>query len=440
MAQGTESAVMKYEARDGQEITLTFDIVRRYLVQGHPEFVTVQEFMYFMGVCQSQGMNPFKRDCYLLKYTKDDPAAIITAIDFLRSRAKAQPDCRGWKAVIILQVNGNVEYREGTLILDGEKLVGGWFQAKPAGWDEPVKWTVPLKTYIKHKKDGGITRFWQPDNQPGQISKVCESQGLRKCWPSEFQNLYTDAEISPDDGMRGLPEIPENTTEGESGETVDADAHEEFDAAVATLKGINLDHLNKYVTFGARVSDKTVYEFKQEAIERFNEFLASFQKWEPKNYPIQEKGESSEVDKIRMSLEAEDLRLYDELKNVKGSSLEVRVARLETQILNASPQFQEWLEKTKWANVYKGSKAYPFIKKENAATGQDALPGGDSEGETEPLADDDEKYPIKCTNKEVAADRVYADYCEGRCRFREKADGSVCEDYLNYVDELTGRE
>jgi len=369
MKEETKSAVIEYDAKDGQRIVLTFDLIRRYLVQGHPEFVTVQEFMYFMGVCQSQGMNPYKRDCYLIKYTQGDSAAIITAIDFLRSRAKAQPDCKGWKAGIILQVNGNVEYREGTFLLDNEKLVGGWFQGKPAGWDEPIRWTVPLKTYIKRKKDGSITRFWQADNQPGQIAKVAECQGLKKCWPQEFQNLYTDAEIAPDDGVRGLPEIPEQTGKEVDAE-FDADAHEEFDKTIGQLKALNLDHLNEYVTFAARVSDKTVYELKQEAIQQFDNFLASFQKWEAKKYPGEQKPDSSDKDPIR-----------EEYIRLKTAGFSTWVHKNLDAIRNMEQQYRVEI-KAKWMMLYP-QDTYPLDKQENAATGQDALSVGDSEDETE---------------------------------------------------------
>ena len=50
----TQTAVVKYQARDGQTITLSFETIRKYLVQGHPEYVTPQELMYFMGVAKSR--------------------------------------------------------------------------------------------------------------------------------------------------------------------------------------------------------------------------------------------------------------------------------------------------------------------------------------------------------------------------------------------------
>lgn len=190
-----ERGVVKYQAKDGNEVALSFDTIRKFLVHGKPEFVTNQEMIFFMGICKARGLNPFAKDCYLMKYTSNDPAAIITSIDYFRARAKAQADCKGWKAGIIVQdKDGNVKRSSG-LLLENEKLIGGWFSAKPGGWEEPFELEVNLKPYIKTRQDGQPTRFWQTDNQPTMIRKVAESQGLREVWPSEFAKLYVEEEV-----------------------------------------------------------------------------------------------------------------------------------------------------------------------------------------------------------------------------------------------------
>lgn len=440
MKEETKAAVMVYEARDGVEITLTFDVIRRYLVQGHPEFVVPSEFMYFMGVCKSQGMNPFKKDCYLIKYTQKDSAAIIVAIDFLRSRAKAQSDCKGWNAGIILQKDNVVEFREGTLILEDEKLVGGWFEGKPAAWDKPIKWSVPLKTYLKKTREGNLTRFWETDNQPGQIAKVAESQGLKKCWPQEFQNLYTNAEIAPDDGIKGLPEIPEETGEEVDAE-FDADAHEDFDKKVP--KDAKPDRVKEFLGLVQRGAEKTTFEVKQEAFDHWDDFWASFVKWQGKKYGSEQTESTDNEDKVRMKLEPEDLSLYDELKNVRSSSLEARVREHYVRISHTSQKFQDWLKNVKWKNVYKGAKPYPLDKAEDAATEHVAPSGEDSEdnieiaqpGAEEGIVDDESNW-IDCSHKEIAADRIKVTYCEGGCRKRENENGEIiCKDYMAYLEK-----
>ena len=193
---GEEKSVVEYKSHDGQELKLSFDSVRKFLVSGKPEFVTDQEIIFFMAVCKSRGLNPFKRDAYLVKYTEKDNAAIITSIDYYRARAKAQPDCQGWRAGIVVRSAGKVDYREGCVIEKMETLVGGWFEAQPKGWDRPRRHAVSLAGYIKRTGDGRLTRFWAEEKQPDMISKVAEAQGLRMVWPDEFEKLYAEEEIA----------------------------------------------------------------------------------------------------------------------------------------------------------------------------------------------------------------------------------------------------
>lgn len=186
--------VVKYQAADGQEITLDAELVRRFLVHGKPDMVSNQELIFFMNICKARKLNPLVKDCYLIKYG-NEPAAIVTSIDFYRRRARAQKDCAGWKkGVIVLTKDGTPKETFG-IVLPGEKLVGGWFEAKPKGWEEALRVEVNLEAHIKKTSDGRTTKFWSAENQASQIMKVAESQGLRTLWPDEFAKLYTQEEI-----------------------------------------------------------------------------------------------------------------------------------------------------------------------------------------------------------------------------------------------------
>jgi phage recombination protein Bet len=195
-----ERGLVTYQSRDGQQIKLSFDVVRKYLVSGHPEMVTDQEIVLYMGMAKARGLNPFKRDCYLIKYTANDPAATIVSIDYFRSRARAQEDCVGWKAgILVADKENHIEYREGSFLMDEERLVGGWFKARPKYWTEDYTWTVSLKPYIKTTREGKPTQFWQSDKQAYMIQKIAESQGLRRLWPDEFQGLFIEDDHQPID-------------------------------------------------------------------------------------------------------------------------------------------------------------------------------------------------------------------------------------------------
>lgn len=189
-----------YESKDGQKIELSFEVVRNYLISGKKELVTAQEIFYFIGICKARGLNPFKKDCYLIKYSQGDSAQIVTSIDFFRSRAVHQENCQGWASgPIVLTKDNKLRYSNG-LVLDDEKLVGGWFEAQPKGWEKPFRHEVNLQTFIKHKTDGSVTKFWAKENQAFMIAKIAESQGLRRVWPDEFGHIYEKDEIIDQEG------------------------------------------------------------------------------------------------------------------------------------------------------------------------------------------------------------------------------------------------
>ena len=270
MAEG----MVKYTSRDGQEITLGFEIIRTYLVSGKKELVTPQELMFFMGLCKSRGLNPFKKDAYLIKYD-NSPAAIVTSIDFYRSRARAQKDCRGWKKGIIVKNKEGIEERQGTLLLEGEDLLGGWFEAKPDGWEFPLHHTVNLRGYIKKKTDGTVTRFWEKDNQPSQIMKVAEAQGLRMACPVEFQQLYSDEEITAptpdtDAGMSAAAEAERNAQE---------EAIALFKDQMKPFTSKELDEFLLVTAKANRVEIDTLMAEAGKDAETIKGFSASFEKW-----------------------------------------------------------------------------------------------------------------------------------------------------------------
>ena len=275
-----ERGLVTYSDRAGKEITLSFNIVRNYLITGKRELVTDQEIMFFMGICKARGLNPFAKDCYLTKYSPHEGAAIIVAIDFYRARARAQEDFQGYQCGVICQKeDGNLRYSNG-LVLKGEEIVGGWFEAQPIGWLYPLKLEVNLTGYIKKKADGSITKFWSPENQPTMIAKVAESQGLRKCWPAEFQGTYTAEERSLDPEILDI--APSNV-----GEIVQADYEvEEPDApsfmALLNQSKLNSDMVYAFVLAYAAHSKKTEKEVTDGAVKNWDKFVTTFKKWEKK--------------------------------------------------------------------------------------------------------------------------------------------------------------
>ena len=257
-----EKGLVKYVAQDNQEITLSFDLAKMYLVQGKKELLTIQEFMYFSAVCKSKGLNPYKKDAYLIKYD-ESPAAIVTSIDYFRSRAKAQKDCQGWQCGIIVKGKDGKTRDSHGLILDGEELLGGWFEAQPTGWKEPFRLEVNLNGYLKKKRDGGLTEFWKEEKQPSQISKVAESQGLRRLWPDEFAKMYGEAEI-----QRETITAEFERMNGKKNDFLEK-LPKEIDSAL----------VQEYLNQAATGNKCTIEEIKEAALNDWDQFMGQFETW-----------------------------------------------------------------------------------------------------------------------------------------------------------------
>lgn len=261
---------LTYKSSSGIEVRLTPSIIKKYLVQGKAELVTEQEIVYFMNICRARGLNPLIKDCYLIKYSSD-PAAIVTSIDFFRKRARVQRDCKGWQKGIIVQGKEGIKYTHG-LILKGEELVGGWFEATPEGWKVPFKLEVNLAGYLRYKKTykgneitgQELTRFWEPENQPTMIAKIAEAQGLRTLWPDSFEKLLAEEEVG---------------TKISNG-AIDVTPPQSFDEL---MKDKDVTMIDGYLSYILSFNPgKAINEIKTEASQDFEQFYSMFEKWRAK--------------------------------------------------------------------------------------------------------------------------------------------------------------
>lgn len=204
--------IVKYQA-SGQEVVLTEETVKRYLVNGDPNNVTDQELMMFMNLCKYQKLNPFLREAYLVKYG-NSPATIVTGKETYTKRATSAPNCDGYKAGIIVGLKtGELVYREGSFVAGNtEKLLGGWAEAYRKDWKVPVRAEVSLEEYIGRKKDGTPTSMWQ--SKPAtMIRKVALVQALREALPEHFNGTYSPEEINTIE--EELPDAPVEIQEAE---------------------------------------------------------------------------------------------------------------------------------------------------------------------------------------------------------------------------------
>lgn len=172
----------------GQEITLNAGIIKRYLVSGDADKVTDQEVLLFAKLCQYQGLNPFLREAYLVKYG-NSPAQTITSKSALEKRAARRKDFRGFEAgIIIRRPDGTIEQRPGTFYAEDEQLVGGWAKVYVDGYVVPVEATASLREYSTGKA------LWQskPATMIRKVAKVC---ALREAFPDDMQGMYAAEEM-----------------------------------------------------------------------------------------------------------------------------------------------------------------------------------------------------------------------------------------------------
>ena len=186
------AAVTEYES-NGEVVKLSPQTIRNYLVSGGGA-VTDQEIMMFMSLCRFQHLNPFLKEAYLIKYG-NSPATIVTGKDVFTKRAKRNKDYAGKQAgIIVTDSTGAVEEREGTLVLPGETIVGGWAKVYIKGYEKPEYAAVSFNEYAGRKSNGELNSQWA--SKPAtMIRKVALVQALREAFPEDYSGLYSPEEI-----------------------------------------------------------------------------------------------------------------------------------------------------------------------------------------------------------------------------------------------------
>jgi len=175
---------------NGEEFTLTPETVKAYLVSGSRELVTMQEVVMFMNLCRFQHLNPWLREAYLIKYSQNDPAALVTGKEAFLKRAEGEQNYNGFKAGIIVQdADGEIIYRDGSFKLPGENLVGGFAEVFRKDRDYSYRAEVSFDEYAARKKDGSLNSQWSK-RPTTMIRKVALVQALREAFPGTLGGMY----------------------------------------------------------------------------------------------------------------------------------------------------------------------------------------------------------------------------------------------------------
>lgn len=200
-----KSQAISYEA-SGQEIKLSPSIVTQFIKKGDGN-ITDQEAMNFMLLCKYAELNPFLNEAYLVKFGNKD-AQMITSKEAFMKRAERQPTYKGNKAgIIVLDKNGEIVEREGTIKTKNEELLGGWAKVFRADREEPTYISINFEEFAKYKYDGTLQATWaqMPANM---IRKSALVNALREAYPDQLGAMYTEDEPDLQDGTRKVVNDP----------------------------------------------------------------------------------------------------------------------------------------------------------------------------------------------------------------------------------------
>ncbi len=185
------SEIVRYETDNGTAVQVTEQDVRDLLQAGGQaaDNVSASEIKAFLRLCQAQRLNPFTRDAYIVKYGSS-PATIITGKEAFTKRASRNPRYRGMQAgITVLGRDGGLHRRDGSMLLDGEALAGGWCKVFVEGYENPMFEEVSFREYSTGK--GNWARI-----PATMIRKVAITHALREAFPEDLAGLYGEEEMS----------------------------------------------------------------------------------------------------------------------------------------------------------------------------------------------------------------------------------------------------
>ncbi len=172
---------------------LSIQDIKKYI---NPK-ATESECFSFLRLCSAQGLNPFLREAYLVKYGTED-ASFVVGKDVFLKRAETLSEYKGFVAGIIVKSKSGIDKPEGNFYIPEEQtLLGGWAEVYRSDRDKPIRIEVPLSEYVQTKKDGTTNRSWR--KMPStMIRKVALVQAFREAFPNEFGGMYDGAEMPVD--------------------------------------------------------------------------------------------------------------------------------------------------------------------------------------------------------------------------------------------------
>ena len=192
MQPSVSSAPVEIEAMDGQRMTVTFDDVRNFICKE----ATIAECRIFLETCKQYHLNPFTKEAYLIHYDNkngDTASTIVLGKTCYMKMAEAHPQYDGFEAGVIVmdEAAGELIHREGSIVYQGETLVGGWAKTYRKDRSRPFYEEVNFSEYDT-KKSLWVTK------PATMIRKVALVHTLREAFPATFGGLIDESEVPVD--------------------------------------------------------------------------------------------------------------------------------------------------------------------------------------------------------------------------------------------------
>ena len=183
-----EDKLIKFDVA-GRNVELSVALTQAYFCKN----ASPAEAYVFNQWCSHVGLDPWRKECYLVKFGSD-PATNIVAADVYKKRAERNPRYQGRKSgVIVLDKDGNLVDRVGAFVLETDTIVGGWCQVYVKDYVEPVEARVSFREYCK-MKDGKPQAQWR-EKPATMINKVAQVHALRDAFPNDLGSMYVAEEM-----------------------------------------------------------------------------------------------------------------------------------------------------------------------------------------------------------------------------------------------------
>lgn len=212
--------------RGGDRLTLSVSIVRRFLCEPtrSGKVCSDADAIRFIMMCKARQLNPFEGDAFLLGYDTQDGAkfSLVTAHQAFLKRAEGNPNFDGMESGVVVlgeetddagELSEVLVERQGDLVEEGERIVGGWARVFRKDRKIPTYRRLSLATFST-----GQSR-WKKD-PAGMIVKCAEADALRSSFPTTIGALYLEQEFGLDlpsaEAIREAVEAPVATSNGQA--------------------------------------------------------------------------------------------------------------------------------------------------------------------------------------------------------------------------------